>query len=579
MIIESITLRNFKSFGNNKQTVKFRTDKGELILLSGDNGAGKSSLQQSFDFSFFGVVRGKDGKKVPAKILPNWINNDLETEIRFKNMSMDNVYIHREMNLNKASVEVFINDENKSKTFKQEKEKIIGYDFDTYKSFISMTVSDFANFIDLSPDEKRKVINKLFNLQDLDNYLSITNTMIKQTSEEILKISSQVDSNNKAINSYKENIATIIKSGAIDKEKEILKLKDQISQKSEEFKQLALNGKNLEDQIFKLEKERQDLDNQKNVLAEYITEKRIELRHLDEKLDIYRSGVCPLCSTDLKDEKHQHDLSDILSNKKIIESSLITSENSRSELILKITQILNQKDTASKLRNSIILKRQSLKTEANSCSIKIKELEIDGTNSISIDELNRNIDELKEKNIENNTKIDRLSSQNRLHQDLRDVFSNKGVRRNIIKNITKPINVYLKDILDALNSKYNVKIDDEFEVELFARMINKIHSESVSMGEAKKINLAIALSYIKLILKFKKLNILFLDEVFSSLQPENVELALKILKSFTEEFKINIIIVDPKVYFRDGKDFGYELFDRIIKIVPKLTFSNIEEEL
>ena len=41
MIIESITLRNFKSFGNNKQTVKFRTDKGELILLSGDNGAGK----------------------------------------------------------------------------------------------------------------------------------------------------------------------------------------------------------------------------------------------------------------------------------------------------------------------------------------------------------------------------------------------------------------------------------------------------------------------------------------------------------------------------------------------------------
>ena len=441
-----------------------------------------------------------------------------------------------------------------------------------------MTVSDFANFIDLSPDEKRKVINKLFNLQDLDNYLSITNTMIKQTSEEILKISIQVDSNNKAINSYKENIATIIKSGAIDKEKEVLKLRSQIAEKAEEFKQLASNGTKIESQIFKLEKERQDLDNQKNVLSEAITEKRIELRHLDEKLEIYRSGVCPLCSTDLKDEKHQHDLSDILNSKKTIEESLITSEHSRSELILKITQILNQKDTASKLRNNIVLKRQTLKTEANSCNAKIKELESNGY-SISVDELNKNINELKEKNTENNIRIDQLTAQNKLHQDLRDVFSNKGVRRNIIKNITKPINVYLKDILDALNSKYNVKIDEEFEVELFARMINKIHSESVSMGEAKKINLAIALSYIKLILKFKKLNILFLDEVFSSLQPENVELALKILKSFTEEFNINIIIVDPKVYFRDDKDFGYELFDRIIKIVPKLTFSNIEEEL
>lgn len=41
MIIKKISIRNFKSFGNNKQTVNFRTDKGELILLTGGNGAGK----------------------------------------------------------------------------------------------------------------------------------------------------------------------------------------------------------------------------------------------------------------------------------------------------------------------------------------------------------------------------------------------------------------------------------------------------------------------------------------------------------------------------------------------------------
>ena len=41
MIIKSISLRNFKSFGNNKQTVEFNTTTGDLILLSGQNGAGK----------------------------------------------------------------------------------------------------------------------------------------------------------------------------------------------------------------------------------------------------------------------------------------------------------------------------------------------------------------------------------------------------------------------------------------------------------------------------------------------------------------------------------------------------------
>lgn len=41
MIIKSISIKNFKSFGNNKQIINFKPDEGELILLSGDNGSGK----------------------------------------------------------------------------------------------------------------------------------------------------------------------------------------------------------------------------------------------------------------------------------------------------------------------------------------------------------------------------------------------------------------------------------------------------------------------------------------------------------------------------------------------------------
>lgn len=41
MIIKSISLKNFKSFGNNKQSLTFNTTKGDLILISGQNGHGK----------------------------------------------------------------------------------------------------------------------------------------------------------------------------------------------------------------------------------------------------------------------------------------------------------------------------------------------------------------------------------------------------------------------------------------------------------------------------------------------------------------------------------------------------------
>jgi predicted ATP-binding protein involved in virulence len=44
MIISEITLKNFKSFGNNEQTLKLNTNNGELILLAGSNGNGKSVI-------------------------------------------------------------------------------------------------------------------------------------------------------------------------------------------------------------------------------------------------------------------------------------------------------------------------------------------------------------------------------------------------------------------------------------------------------------------------------------------------------------------------------------------------------
>ena len=77
MIIKSISLRNFKSFGNNTQSLDFNTTTGDLILISAKNGDGKTSFQQSFDFSLFGIVRGKNGKRVPQTILPNRINKNL----------------------------------------------------------------------------------------------------------------------------------------------------------------------------------------------------------------------------------------------------------------------------------------------------------------------------------------------------------------------------------------------------------------------------------------------------------------------------------------------------------------------
>ena len=203
MIIKSISLKNFKSFGNNTQTLSFNTNIGELILLSGENGAGKSSLQQSIDFSLFGIVRGKSGKKVKQSILPNRINKNLETNINFINNSSNDICIQRglEPTLNKLIIN---NSDDKKVAKSYTKEDLIGFDYDTYKNFISMSVSDFANFIDLNQEDKRNIINRIFNLKDLDNYLSLCNAKIKQYNDEIVKYSTIIQTNSQTIESYLE---------------------------------------------------------------------------------------------------------------------------------------------------------------------------------------------------------------------------------------------------------------------------------------------------------------------------------------------------------------------------------------
>jgi DNA sulfur modification protein DndD len=574
MIIKSITLKNFKSFGNNKQTLTFNTVTGDLILITGKNGNGKSSLQQSIDFSLYGIVRGKNGKRVPQSILPNRINKNLETEIEFINNKSNEILIQRNLEPNSAKILINNVDETK-KVKKDDLINILGFDFETYKSIISMSVSDFANFIDLTPEEKRNIINKLFNLQDLDNYLSLCNGKIKQFSEEKLKINSILETNKQTIQTLNQNIITIKRSGIEDKQKEIENLKIERDSKKVPGQKLKQEIESLNPKLINLEKQKQDLENRRNITTNEIFELKVELKNLEDKINVYKSGICPICDSDLKDTNHQHNFNDILEKQKNLLARYKDLEKTKNELLLNITQLSNEKDSLQRQKNNLTNQYNNIVSDFKIISRRIEELSVDTKNDISIDELTKNITELKQKNNDYINKIEHLNNSIRIHEDLKEIFSIKGVRKNIIKNIVKPINVYLQDILNELKSLYNIKIDEEFNVNIFERLID-VHPESLSTGEGKKINIAIALSYLKLILKFRKLNVLFLDEVFSSMDPDNVKYALKILKDFTKEYNINIIILDPNIYLNDNS-MELDYFDRIIKMEKKLNFSIINE--
>ena len=83
MIISEIGIRNFKSYGNNEQVITLNPDKGDMILLLGRNGSGKSSILDCIDYTLFNKCRGKNKKWQTASSLPNRINKELMSRVKF----------------------------------------------------------------------------------------------------------------------------------------------------------------------------------------------------------------------------------------------------------------------------------------------------------------------------------------------------------------------------------------------------------------------------------------------------------------------------------------------------------------
>ena len=154
------------------------------------------------------------------------------------------------------------------------------------------------------------------------------------------------------------------------------------------------------------------------------------------------------------------------------------------------------------------------------------------------------------------------------YKELSKIFGEDGVKKSIIAGIIKPINHFINQNISKMNLPFQVELDETFTAKIKQFGIS-IEQDSLSTGETKLINLSILTAYLKLIRTKKSINILFLDEVFSSIDIENIEKILNLLKSFANEYKINIFVVHHAM-------MNEELFDRILRI-DKNVFTEITE--
>jgi DNA repair exonuclease SbcCD ATPase subunit len=560
MLISEIGIRGFKSYGNNEQVLKLNTEKGELILLVVNNGAGKSSLLDSFDYVLYGKVRGKKKRWSTLSTLPNRINGELQNRIKFKSLGTE-VEVKRGINPN--TLELYENgvlNERAGKANIDERiENYIGMDIETFKSFISMSINDFKNFISLTTEEKQLLLDKLFNLE----VINILNTILKELNKNnkirMASLDSEISTLNESIQSIQNSINKSIEKEKENIQVEIDSIKSEMDSKKDDYK-------TIKDKIEKIKSKDLELkDEMEKEKSQYIII-QTDIKGVQKDIDLYDSGKCPTCKTDFDSEHFVALRSTLVEKKESLEK--IKSEIESNIKVIKEKQVKLQSisDDATKAFNDITYFLKNCKSQIE--RLQSKQQKEDGKNSENIQEFQNTILELNEKKITSSNNISSCKDKELYYKELNRIFGEDGVKKSIISGIIKPINYFINENIKKMGMHFEVSLDETFTAEI-KHLGSQIDHDTLSTGEQKKVNVAILIAYLKLIRTKKHINVLFLDEVFSSIDLEGISDILSLLKSFSNDYNINIFVVHHAL-------LNHENFDRIIRINKEI-FSSIEE--
>jgi DNA repair exonuclease SbcCD ATPase subunit len=122
-----------------------------------------------------------------------------------------------------------------------------------------------------------------------------------------------------------------------------------------------------------------------------------------------------------------------------------------------------------------------------------------------------------------------------------------------------------------MHLQYQVVFDEEFNATIYHMGI-EIPSQTLSTGEMKKVDFIVLISIMKLMkMKFSNINLLFLDELFSSVDPDGVHSIISILKGISKELGLNIFVINHA-------PMPHEIFDWKLDITKSNNFSSINLE-
>jgi len=553
MKIKKVEFKNFASYGNRLQVIDFEEGKSNLYLVLGGNGAGKSTLAKVITYMCYGKVEGST-----LKDLPNRVNGELYGRIWLESKGNK---IEIERGINPGIFNVKINGSEYDVAGKVNLQdfletEIYEIPYHVFKNVIILSVNDFKSFITMSPYDKKRIIDKIFGFSIINEMAEAVKEKRKGIIEEIRTYEDEIRTLNESIDSVYDKIEQIeILSAEKDKSK-VKKLKTDLIALNENRKKLNTFTDSTKIKLEELDK------NSRKKATEYSSLQN-KISNIKNDLKLFENSTCPTCTAPLTSDFH-------LGIKKEKETSLLTLndkyENAKTEY----------EDAESKL-NDLRLKGRQIHVKAGQLEtqmevIKDKLIELsEKDESDSSANLKQLVKDFNTRKTDKSTGKLKSEANDFYLTILENLMGEDGIKNLAVRSILPSFNNHILLMGREMGIPFGIRFNEKFYCTLH-HLGTEISAKTLSTGEKKKVDFVIIMALMKMIkVRFPSLNILFLDEIFSSIDSDGVYHIINILHDTIQDIGLNTFVINHTV-------LPSEYFDKKLEITKDAGFSEFTIE-
>jgi len=561
----TLRFKNFLSFG--ETFTEIQLDRSPTTLITGDNGAGKSTFLDALTF----VLYNKPFRKINKPQLVNSVNRKgLVAEIEFsvggkcylirRGIKPTKFEIYEHTTFDDIEDHLMPQDA-KNGDYQTTLEKdVLKMNYQAFTQIVLLGKATFVPFMRLTTGNRRQVIEDLLGLSIFGTMNIVLKSKVKALASNLdacesnlMMCEDKIDNRQRYIDQMARERATRIE----DTSSRIEELMDSVDSITIDVDKLTMKRDDMVDEVIDESKHKTKRRKLDGVSVQITTKKNMHRDVMDFFND---NDICPTCTQDIDDDLSSRKVQERQDNINKLETGEIKLEKDLTEIKAILTTIDRINGNIRKIDMRIGQMNSKLK-EQNSQITKLN-VDREKLNIISTDDDQKVVDELKEDLDELRSKRNGLQETSSYYASIGAMLKDDGIKTLIINKYLPIFNQLINQYLQKMGFLIKFTLDEQFNEVILSRYVDGFSYNNFSEGQKLRIDLAILLTW-REVAKLKNslnTNLLIMDEVFdSSLDQDGVDSFMEILPSLGDS---NIFVVShtpDKLYDKFRSHIGFTL--------------------